>query len=231
MYREEFDKNKFIVFRGFYDLKHVQRMAKRMHFLKQIGKCEIDDQCPLSLSSYSDSVNTEYQELYRKKIESLIGYSLYPTYNYCRIYSPKEILKKHKDRESCEISITTTLDYDTFDDEPWELYVEPDIKIKLFPGDALVYKGCEIEHWRDKFIGIFQTQVFMHYVDVNGPYAKYKYDCRPSLVASKTNRISEMTTNNEEKICEDNSKQETIRASDNKGPLQQRRTKTNVERD
>jgi hypothetical protein len=147
------------------------------------------------------------------------------------VYSPKEVLKRHRDRPSCEISITATLEYDTFDDEPWDLYVEPDIKIKLYPGDALVYKGCEIEHWREKFIGVFQTQVFMHYVDANGPYAECKYDCRTSLTSRSEERNFELINKMQEKLNESKRKQETIRASDNKGPLQQRRTKTNLERD
>jgi hypothetical protein len=203
-------------------------MAKRMMFLKQTNNLDIDIQCPKSGSIYSDSVNSEYQELYRNKLEQLIGYTLYPTYNYCRVYSPKEILKRHRDRPSCEISITATLEYDTFDDEPWDLYVEPDIKIKLYPGDALVYKGCDIEHWREKFVGAHQTQVFMHYVDANGPYAECKYDFRTSLASKERNL--EMQRIFLEKLNETNNKQETIRASDNKGPLQQKRTKSNVER-
>jgi hypothetical protein len=231
MYRNEFDQNKFAVLRNFFNIKHVERMAKRMMFLKQTNNLIFDRQCPLSSSIYADTVNSEYQELYRNKLETLIGYSLYPTYNYCRIYSPKEVLERHSDRPSCEISITATLDYNTFDDDPWDLYVEPDIKIKLYPGDALVYKGCEIEHWREKFIGVYQTQVFMHYVDANGPYAECKYDFRSNLSASSFEKNAESERIFLEKLNESNSKQKTIRASDNKGTLQQRRTKTNVERD
>lgn len=229
MHKDEFDHNKFIVFRDFFNIKHVERMAKRMMFLKRTNNLVVDDQCQLSSSVYADTVNSEYQELYRNKLENLIGYTLHPTYNYCRVYSPKEILKRHSDRPSCEISITATLEYDTFDDEPWDLYVEPDIKIKLYPGDALVYKGCEIEHWREKFIGVYQTQVFMHYVDANGPYAGCKYDFRTSLAAKDRNLEAERLFL--ERLNENNSKQETIRTSDNKGNLQQRRTKTNLERD
>ena len=43
-----------------------------------------------------------------------------------------------------------------------------EIAVDLEPGDAMVYKGCEIEHWREPFHGIACAQVFYHYTDVNG---------------------------------------------------------------
>lgn len=179
-----FDEQNYLVIRNFFDKKDVQRMSKRMHYLKNRGYLVQDDQCPKSYSVYGDPIQSEYQELYKEKLESAIGYKLFPTYTYARIYSPKEILEKHRDRPSCEISLTATLDFDTFDDEPWDIFVEPGISYKLYVGDILVYKGCVLEHWREKFIGVSQTQVFMHYVNKNGPHHDHKYDKRPSLGAS-----------------------------------------------
>lgn len=192
-YKDELDENRYIIFRNFFNLYDVVRMSRRMWFLKSRNLLGNDDQCPLSLGVYGDPIQSEIQELYRKKIETLIGYELFPTYTYSRIYSPREILKRHRDRPSCQISLTATLDYDTFDNEPWDINFDPNIKTKLYPGDALIYKGCEIEHWRDSFIGISQTQVFFHYVDANGPYAMFKYDFRPSLGSSEQtkNKIRE----------------------------------------
>lgn len=192
-YKDELDENRYIIFRNFFNLYDVVRMSRRMWFLKSRNLLGNDDQCPLSLGVYGDPIQSEIQELYRKKIEMLIGYELFPTYTYSRIYSPREILKRHRDRPSCQISLTATLDYDTFDNEPWDINFDPNIKTKLYPGDALIYKGCEIEHWRDSFVGISQTQVFFHYVDANGPYAMFKYDFRPSLGSSEQtkNKIRE----------------------------------------
>lgn len=183
-HKKTFDENRYIIFRNFFSPYDVMRMSRRMWFLKLNNLLEIDEQCPLSSSIYSDPVHSEMQELYRIKLEELIGYQLYPTYTYSRIYSPREILKRHRDRPSCQISITATLDYDTINNEPWELIVEPNKGYKLYPGDALVYKGCDIDHWREAFRGYSQTQVFFHYVDANGPYSEFKYDFRPSLGSS-----------------------------------------------
>lgn len=182
--KKNFDKNKYIILRNFFNPYDVMRMSRRMWFLKSNNLLIKDNQCPLSESIYSDPVHSEMQEMYRYNLEELIGYQLFPTYTYSRIYSPREVLERHRDRPSCQISLTATLDYDTFDNEPWDLFVEPNLSYKLYPGDAFVYKGCEIDHWRDAFVGISQTQTFFHYVDANGPYADFKYDFRPSLGSS-----------------------------------------------
>ena len=77
------------------------------------------------------------------------------------------MLFRHKDRFSCEISTTMNLGGDS-----WNIYLDPSgntgnkgIKIKLNCGDMLVYKGCELEHWRNKFKGKECIQVFLHYND------------------------------------------------------------------
>jgi PKHD-type hydroxylase len=44
------------------------------------------------------------------------------------------------------------------------------------PGDGVLYRGCEIEHWRPEFTGDEYVQVFLHYVDSEGPYRNYVYD-------------------------------------------------------
>ena len=45
----------------------------------------------------------------------------------------------------------------------------------------VVYHGTELEHWREKFDGNTQTQLFMHYVDADGEYKDRLFDGRPNL--------------------------------------------------
>ncbi len=122
---------------------------------------------------------------------------LIPTYSYARIYEKGSILKRHKDRPSCEISTTLNLGGD-----PWSIFIDPTgsnnvideykniikpnahfgIKVDLEPGDMLVYSGCELEHWREEFTGDICAQVFLHYNHVNGPFGKDNLnDKRPFL--------------------------------------------------
>ena len=39
--------------------------------------------------------------------------------------------------------------------------------INLKPGDAVIYKGCDVKHWREPYEGDYHIQTF-HYVDANG---------------------------------------------------------------
>jgi hypothetical protein len=52
----------------------------------------------------------------------------------------------------------------------------------LQPGDALLYRGHDCFHWRDAYAGQQLAQVFLHYVDRNGPHAAEKFDGRESLM-------------------------------------------------
>jgi hypothetical protein len=113
------------------------------------------------------------------------------------VYEKGSILKRHKDRPSCEISTTLNLGGD-----PWAIYLDttgsnnvideyknimkPDapkgIRVDLEPGDMLVYSGCELEHWREEFNGNICAQVFLHYNHINGQFKDNNlYDKRPLL--------------------------------------------------
>jgi hypothetical protein len=80
----------------------------------------------------------------------------------------------------------TTL-WDGWADEqglPWPIYLQTSsgpVSVDLKPGDALLYGGIKLEHWRDVFRGLLQVQVFLHYVDKKGRYADRKYDGRDGL--------------------------------------------------
>jgi hypothetical protein len=51
----------------------------------------------------------------------------------------------------------------------------------LDKGDIVVYKGMVSEHWREPYKGKQQIQIFMHYVDADGPHAEWSLDKRPML--------------------------------------------------
>jgi hypothetical protein len=38
------------------------------------------------------------------------------------------------------------------------------------PGDAIIYRGCDIDHWRQPFWGLNHAQVFLHYNELDGQY-------------------------------------------------------------
>lgn len=86
-----------------------------------------DAQVPFSYNHYSDTAMEILLVRMKSVIESKIKKEIVPTYSYTRIYQHGDILGRHKDRYSCEISATLTL----FQDKKWPIFVEPSGKIGL----------------------------------------------------------------------------------------------------
>ena len=156
-----------------------------------------DPQVPNVYSHYADfAMETLLMKVMPVMVKET-GLNLIPTYSYARVYERGSILKRHKDRPSCEISTTLNLGGD-----PWPIFIDPTgsnnvideyknimkpnapagVKVDLNPGDMLVYSGCDLEHWREPFQGDICGQVFLHYNHVNGKFANNNlYDRRPLL--------------------------------------------------
>lgn len=124
-----------------------------------------DPQVPNTYSVYSDIVMETLLVKLIPVMEKETKLKLIPNYSYTRIYKYGDILKRHKDRFSCEISTTLNLGGDS-----WPIFLEPSeqlnkkgIKVDLKPGDMLIYRGNILEHWRKKFKGKECAQVFLHY--------------------------------------------------------------------
>ena len=156
-----------------------------------------DKQVPNTYSCYADFVMETLLMKMLPVMKKETGLDLIPTYSYSRAYKKGDILRRHKDRPSCEISTTLNLGGD-----PWPIFIDgtgansvideykqihkpnapKGTKVVLDVGDMLVYSGCELEHWREPFEGNICGQVFLHYNHVNGPFAnKNKFDGRPKL--------------------------------------------------
>jgi hypothetical protein len=168
-----FEKNGYVVLKDSLTSEQCDACTQHMFNLYEQGKLENDEQCPLSDSIYSDPLFVDLMHKFAKPIGDSVGRTLIPTYTYSRIYRTGEILKPHKDRPACEISATLTLGYDA--NRVWPIFFddEKEVAVELEVGELAVYKGCEILHWRKPFKGKWHVQVFLHYVDANGPYKDY----------------------------------------------------------
>jgi hypothetical protein len=71
-------------------------------------------------------------------------------------------------------------------------------EVNLSPGDLVIYRGCDLSHWRKPFeypTEVWHVQGFFHYVDANGPYTEFKYDKRNSIgEVTKTNNIGNISS-------------------------------------
>lgn len=171
-------------------------------------------QVPNTHSKYADPFMESLTLALLPTVESDTGLSLYPTYSYYRLYKPGDDLLPHTDRPACEISLTINLGYEyhtNIKDYSWDIWVEGK-SFRTEPGDMIIYRGLEMNHWREPFAagrGSWQVQAFLHYVDVNGPYAMCKYDGRPMLGYPNTFKQNSLDSL-AESIRRDSSKSTTL---------------------
>tara|TARA_R110002020_G_scaffold138203_1_gene308021 strand:- start:915 stop:1595 length:681 start_codon:yes stop_codon:yes gene_type:complete len=194
--------NYFLMKKQVYDTCLKQRFISPYEIL--LGEYEpTDGQIPNTYSSYSDIVMETLLLKCQPIMEKTTGLKLQPAYTYARLYKKGDILKRHKDRFSCEVSTTMNLGGD-----PWSIFLNPNpkaghvygkyrgihqvqnymptkdkgLKVDLNPGDMLIYSGCELEHWREKFKGKSCGQVFLHYNNKKTKGSKQNlFDKRPHL--------------------------------------------------
>lgn len=140
------------------------------------GRVNGDSQVPKSHVVGHEIVFETLLEKVWPELEGLLGIQLNPTYAYARLYSNGDELKIHKDRPACEISMTVQLGRSHH--YAWPIYMG-NKRYDLAEGDAVIYRGCDIEHWRnpcDGPEGYYSGQVFLHFVDANGPFADHACD-------------------------------------------------------
>jgi len=213
--KAKFKKNNFLVIREAIDPKVANFVYNYFLMKRQVARTFFDtryispfttewgvwndEQVPNTYSHYGDTAMETLLLAVQPKMEKYTGLKLNPTYAYARIYKTGDILHRHKDRFSCEISTTMNLGGDD-----WPIFIEgkknvglPDdkkgitvtsnnkgSKVTLKPGDMLVYKGNLLEHWREPFVGQDCAQVFLHYNDVNSEFGNAEenmFDGRPHL--------------------------------------------------
>jgi len=172
---EKFDENGYLVIKNLWDPKELYSPVP-----PEKGQYNYWDNNPEHFSlmpvekqvegSTSRYWHPQYRAIHsgiRRKLEKEIGRKLFNTYYYDRFYYPGQELKKHADRDACEISVTvhcsTNLEGE---DADWPIWIKtPDTytdktkteiiipgenrSVILHAGDGMVYKGCERPHWRD----------------------------------------------------------------------------------
>ena len=172
---EKFDENGYLVIKNLWDPKELYSPVP-----PEKGQYNYWDNNPEHFSlmpvekqvegSTSRYWHPQYRAIHsgiRRKLEKEIGRKLFNTYYYDRFYYPGQELKKHADRDACEISVTvhcsTNLEGE---DADWPIWIKtPDTytdktksqvlvpgenrSVILHAGDGMIYKGCERPHWRD----------------------------------------------------------------------------------
>ena len=138
---------------------------------------ESEQQVKDSIAIFNNPEFAGVQDYVCQIVSSLLGVTLLPTYYYERFYFDGQELIRHRDRAACEVSVTMHLDNNLNPGEAaWPIYFQaPDKSIVGFDtaaGDAVVYKGRVLEHWRAPLKTTvkdgYYRQLFLHYVVKGG---------------------------------------------------------------
>lgn len=177
----ELYKNNYLHLPQFITSEEAHLLYEHLERQRVIGSNEAfiasDTQVPNAICSFRNEISL-VRLLVREipKITKILEEPVLPTYVYGRMYQKGDVLTRHRDRPSCQVSLTLNLQRDV----EWPIWIETpsgkEVSLDLQPGDAMMYLGCVADHWRDAFIGEKHTQVFLHYVKAHGKYAKYFFD-------------------------------------------------------
>lgn len=143
-----------------------------------------DDQVPgaVGLLDHEVMFETLHERIW-PAVEAIVGEELIPTYSYARVYANGNVLEKHTDRPACEVSMTVQLGRSHH--YAWPIHMGG-MRFDLAEGDGVIYRGCDVEHWRDRCDGpdgYISGQAFFHFVRRNGPHADWAGDRRWPLHA------------------------------------------------
>jgi len=182
-YEQLFEENGYVILKQFVPRLMCDYISENIRVLEASSYFDYGDpQVEKAFSAAAPVLTETLLDVMTSILSQTINCELYPTYSYLRIYMKGAELERHTDRPSCEVSATLLLSYDA--PTIWPLYIESGNKVigvELEPGDALLYKGIEVPHWREAFEGERQVQVFLHYVKKNGKYSEFKFDKRDHL--------------------------------------------------
>tara|TARA_B100000029_G_scaffold319826_1_gene312201 strand:+ start:913 stop:1500 length:588 start_codon:yes stop_codon:yes gene_type:complete len=155
-------------------------MERYFLWLEETSDWQSDEQTPGMFKFYKHPIMMYVQFLLQKEIEKITGLNLLPTYNYFRIYRNGSILEAHKDRPACEVSATMLIGKNY--SPTWALHVGEGATSRAIVqdvGDFTIYRGCELNHWRETWetdADNYHIQLFVHFVDANGPYWVFEND-------------------------------------------------------
>ena len=165
---EKITQNNFLYIPNFISSDRAKHLSEEFKTFAKNKNLNGDSQAENSHSSYN---YIRFLELLCEKtpeVSSFLEETVLPTYTYARVYKEGSTLERHKDRPACEVSLTVHLDGDS----EWPIYIQKpngeEVSLNLKSGDAMLYMGCEADHWRNKFEGQEYVQVFLHYVKSKG---------------------------------------------------------------
>jgi len=135
-----------------------------------------------TLGLYNDALSISILNTLTPVVSNILKKDVLPSYTYSRVYTKNTELISHRDRDSCEISLTLNI-FQT-GSEIEKFYVSDKDKKHCLPeeittintnmGDAILFWGQDNSngswHWRDPTRSDEHLQSFLHWVYADGKY-------------------------------------------------------------
>lgn len=209
--QKKFEENGYLLIKNFCDVKSFfteqnienhKKQKKGIHHFRRIGdeliliKVKNEENVGGCSSRYKYPDYEKLHFLIKDELEKILGKKLHPSFFYDRMYFAGSELKYHIDRPSCEVSVTLHINSNL--NKPWYIFLKSHknntVNFDLNAGDAVVYNGTEVPHWRlplpskyNKFQknirkifrikdDTYYYQIFFHYVYSDGKYAHHAWD-------------------------------------------------------
>jgi hypothetical protein len=190
-YVNQFKLKGYVRIKSCLDLNFCNLVFNYLKIRSIFSKNTVEDNfVPGTFALYADPLMESILMALRPLLREFSDCPISPTYSYCRLYKHGDVLTKHKDRLECEFSVTIPFGFEYLSKESqssnaesntWPIYMNGE-PVYAEPGDVLIYRGIEVEHWRDEFKGTSQAQAFFHYISDVHDYSDFlRFDSRPGI--------------------------------------------------
>jgi len=175
----DIDKSYFLKIENFLDTSECESIAKKFNDCLEINKDIMKEEGHRDhYYSLKDSdIFKKTSEKILKKFSTIIDKELLHTYTYVTYYEPGAILYEHIDRPANQYGLNINVQKES----EWPIFLrhpESDeiTRIDQNPGDAFIYKGSEVPHFRPRLKTGNSIQFMIFAVDKNSPFKKFAGD-------------------------------------------------------
>jgi hypothetical protein len=150
---------------------HLLALGSYQRALIGAGQVPLGDaQCQRRYGMHNEPIARFFLHQLRSAVARIVGKPVVPAYTYSVAYEAGAVLAAHTDRKQCEYTLSLLIDVTgDAESEPWPLWLEVDggpVPVHQRPGDALLFAGRRLRHWRDRLPnGRTSTSLLLHYVD------------------------------------------------------------------
>lgn len=149
---------------------HVAALSRYYQALISCGEWKLgDSQVHLRHGRHNETVARYFHHQLTALISRIAGEPVKPSYCYVSAYREGAVLRPHVDRKQCEFTVSVSIEHgDLSSREPWPLWFQSHngkVALTQRPGDAVLFRGCELPHWRERPpAGHVSTMLLFHYV-------------------------------------------------------------------